>query len=131
MIENLNGELKKYLEGKPVVSALLSFDMIVLYVAAGLMLLNLITPLGGFVSGLLLYVLLLGVVYVLQTMLYRVDDRSGVKAGIEIVYLLISIFGKYRAFSWSSLYAAVIFGFFAFLAYKRPSQSKYIIANLK
>lgn len=36
MIENLNGELKKYLEGKPVVSALLSFDMIVLYVAAGL-----------------------------------------------------------------------------------------------
>ena len=52
----------KISEGKPVVSALLSFDMIVLYVAAGLMLLNLITPLGGFVSGLLLYVLLLGVV---------------------------------------------------------------------
>ncbi|MGI6050707.1 MAG: hypothetical protein ACOYEI_07770 [Acetivibrionales bacterium] len=120
MIENLNGELKKYLEGKPVVSALLSFDMIVLYVAAGLMLLNLITPLGGFVSGLLLYVLLLGVVLCLANNNFTaLMIGLGVKAGIEIVYLLISIFGKYRAFSWSSLYAAVIFGFFAFLAYKK------------
>lgn len=120
MIENLNRELKKYLEGKPVVSALLSFDMIVLYVAAGLMLLNLITPLGGFVSGLLLYVLLLGVVLCLANNNFTaLMIGLGVKAGIEIVYLLISIFGKYRAFSWSSLYAAVIFGFFAFLAYKK------------
>lgn len=84
------------------------------------MLLNLITPLGGFVSGLLLYVLLLGVVLCLANNNFTaLMIGLGVKAGIEIVYLLISIFGKYRAFSWSSLYAAVIFGFFAFLAYKK------------
>ncbi len=119
MIENVNGELKKYLEGKPIVSKLLSLDMIILYVAVGLMILNTIVSLGGFVSGLLLYVLVLGVVLCLANSNYTaLMIGLGANAALEIVSIIIYLF-KYRVISWGSLYAAIIYGFFAFMAYKK------------
>lgn len=120
MIENVSGELKKYFEGKPIVSALLSLDMIILYVAAGLMVLNRIVSIGTFVSALLLYVLVFGAVLCLANNNFSaIMIGLGVKAGVDLVSLVISIFGRYRAFSWSSLYSAIIFAFFAYMAYKK------------
>ena len=66
MIENVNNELKKYFESKPIISSLLGLDMILLYGCVALMLLNSFVYLGGIISGILLYVLYLGFCYVLQ-----------------------------------------------------------------
>lgn len=125
MVENVSGELKKYLEGKPFISKLLSFDMIILYASVALMIINIITYLGGIISGLILYVFVLGILLCIANNNYTALTLGlGVAALIEVVKLIISIFSKYSLFSWVSLYAVIIYGFFAYMAYNKTTQKR-------
>ncbi len=121
MIENVSGELKKYLEGKPFFSALLSFDMIILYVSVALMLLGDIISLGSFINALIFYVFMLGIVLCLANANFQaLMIGLGVRAIIAIVNLFQGFFWEYGGYlSWSALFALLIYGYFAYASYNK------------
>ncbi|NLW02286.1 MAG: hypothetical protein GX027_03365 [Clostridiaceae bacterium] len=124
MIENVSGELRKYLEGKPFISALLGFGMIILYVSLGIMLFHSFVFLGGFIGGLIEYIFIFAVVLCLanadfQTLMIGL----GARAVIALIHLFQGIFGEYfQYFSWSAFFALLIYGFFAFMAFKKTDK---------
>ena len=113
MIENVNNELKKYFESKPIISSLLGSDMILLYGCVALMLLNSFVYLGGIISGILLYVFILAVLLCLAN-----NNFNALMIGLGVQVLIELISFRY-GFYWSTLYAVLIYGFFAFMAYKK------------
>lgn len=113
MIENVNNELKKYFEGKPIVSSLLGLDMIILYGSVALMLLNSFLYLGGIISGILFYVFIFAILLCLAN-----NNFSALMIGLG-VYVLVRLISFRYGFSWSTLYAVLIYGSFTFMAYKK------------
>ncbi|NLP00670.1 MAG: hypothetical protein GX386_10340 [Clostridiaceae bacterium] len=118
MIENVNNELKKYFESKPVISSLLGFDMIILYGCVALMLLNSFVYLGGIISGILFYIFILAVLLCLAK-----NNFNALMVGLGVKVLIELISFRY-GFYWSTLYAVLIYGFFAFMAYKKSMVKK-------
>jgi len=125
VIENVSGELKKYLEGKPVISVLLSFGAIILYVALGIMLIGTFTFLGGFISTLIQYVFYLGIILCLanadfQALLIGLGGRTL----IALIALIMTIASDLREYLnwWDPIFALLIFGFFTYLAYKKVAR---------
>lgn len=119
MIENVSSELKKYFEGKPLISSLLGLDMILLYGAVALMILNSLVSLGGLISGLLFYIFLFSILLCLaNTNFSALMIGLGAYSAYKFIDLIITIF-KYRILSWGTLYAVLIYGFFAYMAYKK------------
>jgi len=121
VIENVSSALKKYLEGKPYLSALLSFAAIILYVTVGIMLFNSFVYLGGFISGLLEYVFYLAIVLCLANADFQaLMIGLGVRSIVAIVNLCQALFDDYlNFFSWSSFFAILVYGFFAYMAYTK------------
>lgn len=121
MIENVSAELKRYLEGKPFFSALLALDMIILYVAVGLMFIEVFVSLGSFVSSLVFYAFILGIVLCLaNTSFQALAIGLGVRSLIAVIRLFQGFFYQYGGYlNWSALFALLIYGFFAYEAYKK------------
>lgn len=121
MIENVNSELKKYFEGKPILAALIGFDMIILFVAAGLSLLGDIVNLGGFINGLIPYVLFLGILLCLANNKFQ-ELAIGMGA-VALGSLIALIRGfTFSFFSWNAFFSLLIFGFFAYLAFMKSTK---------
>ncbi|MGI6621991.1 MAG: hypothetical protein GX227_09315 [Clostridiaceae bacterium] len=122
MIENVNVELKKYFESKPILSSLIGMDMIILYGCAALMLIGAFAYLGGIISSIIYYAFFLGILLCLANNNYQaLMIGLGVKALIELITFIKWLFNEYLGFSWSSLFAVLVFGFFAFMAFKKYS----------
>lgn len=122
MIENVSNELKKYFESKPILSSLLSLDMILLFGCVALILLNSFVYLGGIISGLLFYAFILAILLCLANKNFSaLMIGLGVRALIELITFIMYLFNEYIGFSWSTLFALLIYGFFAFMAYKKTS----------
>lgn len=122
MIENVSNELKTYFEGKPILSSLLAFDMYILLGSSALIFLDVFVNLGGIIGGLLSYVFILGVLLCLaKKNFFALTIGLGIEALINFIFLIKSLSGKYGFFSWSSLFGLVIYGFFAFMAFKKYS----------
>ena len=122
MIENVSNELKTYFEGKPVISSLLSFDMYILLGCSALRFLDIFVNLGGIISGLLYYVFILGILLCLaKKNFFALTIGLGVEALIDLIYLIKYLSGDYGFFSWSSLFGLLVFGFFAYMAFKKYS----------
>ena len=120
MIENVSGELKKYLEGKPFFSALLSFDMIILYVSVALMVLGDIISLGSFINALIFYVFMLGIVLCLANANFQ---ALMIGLGVRAIIAIVNLFQGFREYggylSWSALFALLIYGYFAYASYNK------------
>lgn len=122
MIENVNGELKKYFESKPVLSSLLGIDMIILYGCVALSILSVFVYLGGIISSIIYYAFFLGVLLCLANNNFMaLMIGFGVKAIIELISFFRWLFSEYLGFNWSSLFAVLVFGFFAYMAFKKYS----------
>lgn len=122
MIENVSNELKKYFEGKPILPALLAFDMYLLLGCSALRFLDIFINLGGIISGLLYYVLILGILLCLaKKNFFALTIGLGIEALIDLIYLIKYMSGDYGFFSWSSLFGLLVYGFFAFMAFKKYS----------
>ncbi len=122
MIENVSNELKTYFEGKPILSSLLAFDMYILLGCCALRFLDIFVNLGGIISGLLFYVFILGVLLcIAKKNFFALTIGLGVEALIDLIYLIKNLPGNYGFFSWSSLFGLLIYGFFAYMAFKKYS----------
>ncbi len=122
MIENVSNELKTYFEGKPIISSLLAFDMYILLGCSALRFLDIFVNLGGIISGLLYYVFILGILLCLAKKNFcALTIGLGVEALIDLIYLIKYLSGDYGFFSWSSLFGLLVFGFFAYMAFKKYS----------
>lgn len=121
MIENVCSELRKYLEGKPILSSMLGFDKIILYVAAAFMLLSSIVYFGGFLNALFFYVFILGIVLCLADRQFRaLTIGLAADALAAIINLFKGFFSEFGFYvNWNALLALLVFGFFAYEAYKK------------
>ena len=117
MIENVSHELKKYLQGKSFLAPLLGFDMIILYACVALYLLDMFIYFSAFISWLLTYVFLLGIILCLANLNYNaLFIGLGAKAAFSLIHFLIDLIGSgYFSLYW--LADAALFGFFAYQAY--------------
>ncbi len=119
MIENVSNELRKYFEGKPVISSLLGLDMVLLYGYVALMIINSFFFLGGLISALLFYVFIISILLCLANKNFNVLMIGlGVVTLVDIIEFFVILFGV-RTFSWSHLFAVIVYGFFAYSAYKK------------
>ncbi len=119
MIENVSNELRKYFEGKPVISSLLGLDMVLLYGYVALMIINSFFYLGGLISALLFYLFIISVLLCLANKNFNVLMIGlGAVAVVNLIEFLVFLF-KYESFSWSYLFAVIVYGFFAYSAYKK------------
>ena len=122
MIENVSNELKTYFEGKPILSSLLAFDMYILVGCSALRFLDIFVYLGGIISGLLFYVFILGILLcITKKNFFALTIGLGVEALINLIYLIKYMTATYAFFSWSSLFGLIIYGFFAYMAFKKYS----------
>ncbi|MGI6085776.1 MAG: hypothetical protein ACOYIF_10085 [Acetivibrionales bacterium] len=122
MIENVSNELKKYFESKPIVSSLLGFDMIILYASVALTILDYFVYLGGIIGGIIYYAFILGILLCLANKNFSaLMIGLGVRALIDLITFIRYLFNEYIGFSWSLLYATLVYGFFAFMAYKKTN----------
>lgn len=120
MIENVGSELKKYFEGKSMLAALLGFDIIIFFGTIAIYALELVFYLGGIINGLLLYVFLLGIILVLANLNFNMLFIGlGARAAIALIDFFITLFRQYGFFYWGGLFTTAIFGFLAYLAYKK------------
>lgn len=121
MIENVSAELKKYFEGKSMFSSLLGIGSYILYGAAALSLLNCIVSLGGFVSAIITYVFILGVLLCLANLDFNaLMIGFGAAALGELILLFRGFFSEDGAFlSWDALFAVIIYGYFAYASYMK------------
>jgi len=121
MIENVSNELKTYFEGKPVLSSLLMLDMYILLGCSALRFLDVFVYLGGIISGLLFYVFMLGILLCLaKKNFFALTIGLGAEALIDLIYLIRYLARNY-GFSWSSLFGLIIYGFLAYMAFKKYS----------
>ncbi len=119
MIENVSNELRKYFEGKPVISSLLGLDMVLLYGYVALMIINSFFYLGGLISALLFYLFIISILLCLANKNFNVLMIGlGAVAVVNLIEFLVFLF-KYESFSWSYLFAVIVYGFFAYSAYKK------------
>ncbi|MCX7772304.1 MAG: hypothetical protein N2376_04230 [Clostridia bacterium] len=117
MIENVSNELKKYFEGKPIISSLLGLDMIVLYASVAFMLLDTFISFG-LLTSLVFYVFIVGILLCLANRNFNaLMIGLGGAAVIELIRLIQQLTFEY--FSWSALFGLLIYGFFAYQAYKK------------
>lgn len=122
MIENVSSELKTYFEGKPIISSLLAFDMYILLGCSALRFLDVFVNLGSIISALLYYVFILGILLCLaKKNFFALTIGLGIEALINLIYIIRYLPGDYGFFSWSSLFGLAIYGFFAFMAFKKYS----------
>jgi len=121
MIENVSNELKTYFESKPLLSSLLVFDLYILLGCSVLRFLDVFVYLGGIISGLIFYVFILGILLCLaKKNFFALTIGLGVEALINLIYLIRYLARNY-GFSWSSLFGLIIYGLFAYMAYKKYS----------
>lgn len=122
MIENVSYELKKYLEGKPVLPALLSIDMYFLIGVSALRFLDIFVNLGGIISGLLYYAFMLGIILCLANRnFFALTIGLGIEALNDLIYFIRYLSGDFGFFSWSSLFGLIVYGFFTYMAFKKYS----------
>lgn len=122
MVENVSNELKTYFEGKPILSSLLVFDMYILLGCSVLRFIDIFVYFGGIISGLLYYVLILGILLCLaKKNFFALTIGLGIEALIDLIYLIKNLGGDYGFFSWSSLFGLLVYGFFAYMAFKKYS----------
>lgn len=121
MIENVSSELRKYLEGKPVLSTLLGLGMYILYASAALILFDSIVYLGGFINGFITYLFYLGIVLCLASLNFQALMIGFAAGAVEaIIRLFQGFFWEFGFYiNWHALFTLLIFGFFAYLAYKK------------
>lgn len=118
MIENVSNELKKYFEGKPIVSALLGLDMILLLGVVLLDFLGIFVGLG-LIGALIDYAMILAILLCLANRNFNALMMGlGAKAIVEIVTLIYWL-ARMQTFFWESFFSIIIFGFFAYMAYKK------------
>ncbi len=121
MIENVSNELKTYFESKPILSTLLAFDMYVLIGCSALRFLDVFLSLG-IISTLLYYVFFLGILLCLaKKNFFALTIGLGIEALIDLIYVIKYLPGEYGFFSYSNFIGMLVFGFFAFLAFKKYS----------
>lgn len=122
MIENVSSELKKYLQGKSFLAPLLGFDMIILYAGAALYLLGLFVSYPLFISWLLTYVFLLGIILCLANLNYNaLFIGLGVKAVVSLIQFFIFLFDS-GSFVLMCLADMALFGFLAYQAYLKTAK---------
>jgi hypothetical protein len=120
VIENVSNELKKYFEGKPIMSSLLGLDMVLLL---GLVVLDFIDIfIGlGFISALILYGMLAAILLCLANRNFNALMLGlGGKTLVEFIALLYWLI-RGGIFSWSAFIAIIIYGFFAYQAFRKSS----------
>lgn len=121
MIENVSNALKTYFEGKPILPALLAFDMYVLLGCSALNFLDIFINLG-IISTFLYYVFFLGILLCLaKKNFFALAIGLGVEALINLIYIIKYLPGDYGFFSWSSFIGMLVYGFFAYMAFKKYS----------
>lgn len=123
---NISRELKLSFGKHPVFKILLPLDVVFLLGGFAIMVLSSILgiSLGSFIESLAYWAFILGLLLAYanfnQTYLYTGLLGYGV---IKLLYVIINlIFVKYRFLSWSSLFAAIIFGGLGYLALKHSME---------
>ena len=119
---NISNELKVWLGANPLFNILLPLDIILLFAGLAVMVLQSIfkVNMGGLISSLAYWAFILGLLltYVNFHLLYLYIGLFGYSA-FQMLYFIISlIFIKFRFFSWSSLFAAAIYGGLGYLVFK-------------
>lgn len=118
MIENVSNELKKYFEGKPIISSLLGLDMILLLALVALDFIDIFIGLG-LISALVFYAMIVAILLCLANRNFNALMLGlGGKAVIELVSLLFWLI-RWENFLWASFFGIIIYGFFAYQAYKK------------
>jgi len=121
MIENVSNELKKYFESKPVLSALLPVDMYLFFGCVILQFIMVFANLGGFISSLVYYLFFLSLLLCLANKnFFALMIGLGVKALTELIDF-IKYLAKYEMFMWGYLFAILVYGFFAYMAFRKYS----------
>lgn len=121
MFENVCTELRKYLETKPVFPVLLGFGHIILYVTVGFFFINAFAYLGNLVVSLLFYAFMVSVVLCVANKNFQaLMIGFGVRVIIYLINLFQGFFFEYGfLMDWSALFGILVYGFFAYEAYKK------------
>jgi len=121
VFENVCTELRKYLETKPVFPVLLGFGHIILYVTVGFFFINAFTYLGNLVVSLLFYAFMVSVVLCVANKNFQaLMIGFGVRVIICLINLFQGFFFEYGfLMDWSALFGILVYGFFAYEAYKK------------
>ena len=117
MIENVGAELKKYFESKSIFSSLLGFGSMIIYGSIALTFINLFLG-WGFISGLITYLFLLGVVLALANLDFT-SLMIGFGANALLVLIGLIIILANGLFSWALLFTVAIYGYFTYAAYMK------------
>ena len=118
MIENVSNELKKYFEGKPIIASLLGLDMILLLGVVVLDFIDIFVGLG-IISALVFYAMIVAILLCLANRNFNALMMGlGGKAVVELVTLLYWLI-RWESFLWGSLIGLIIYGFFAYQAYRK------------
>jgi len=121
VFENVCSELRKYLETKPFLPVLLGIDKFILLIPLVFMLISVFTYLGGLIGSLVFYAFILGIVLCVANKNFQaLMIGLGARALIALIELLQGFFSEFGfIFYWSSFFALLIYGFFAYEAYKK------------
>lgn len=118
-IEQLGQTLREYLSQFSMTRVLLPLASVLLYVFAGLRLLDSIFPLGSLVSALLVLLFFAALLLVFANCRFRdIAIASGIMGIMFLISLLRGLI-KFHILYYSSLIYLLLYGLVAFLSYKK------------
>ena len=119
---NVSQELKAALSKQPIFRILLPLDFVLILAGLAVTALQMIFNVwfGGLISALAYWALIIGLflAYVNMHQLFLYTGLLGY-AAINALYLILAIFSKAKFFSWSILFAVLIFGGLGYLVMTR------------
>lgn len=123
--ENISSELKRFFSSHFLFKVILPLDVIIMFGATGVTLLNNFTGIGSLICTLAYYLRLLGY---LLTYANRKDQLLAggffLYAAGEGLYVLKHLFSSYSFLSWSSVIAAAIYGLLGYCILKKSYTNK-------
>ncbi len=100
---------------------LMPVSMPLMFVSAGLKLLDRFISIGSFANSIAFFAFMLSLLMVLSNQLFQIASYGiGIWAIVYVTSFIQALFGKYsHIISWGSLTYALIWGLLAFLLYKK------------
>jgi len=120
MIENVSNELKKYFESKPILPVLLPLDMYLLFGCVILYFIMIFVSLG-LIGSLVYYIFMLSLLLCIANKnFFALMIGLGARALIELIDFIVNLV-KYEWFGWGYIFAIIVYGFFAYMAFRKYS----------
>lgn len=119
--DNLRYELKTYLSRKPFFNIILPLDVFLVFGGISIVIINHFLNLGGLIYSIAYYSFILGLLlsFANNHDKYLYSGLFTYSAYYAMLVLQSAIFAKYKFLDFYSLITCLIFGYFAYLAYKK------------